>query len=215
MRNIFWTLSVLVLVCAGPSVQADHHHSGFLDDYSQLKPDEGRAGAMVYRKEGASLAKYDKVALSPIEIWVSPTSKYKGLSPDDLKALADAFAAAVVKQLEPTYPVVGVAGAGVLQVRIAIANITLKKKKRGILSFTPAGFALTTLKDIAGKRVIMDSAVIEAELTDSQSGEVLGLLVDDLSKTTGKKESQDSWEKLQKAFEFYAKRFRSRLDADR
>ena len=57
--------------------------------------------------------------------------------------------------------------------------------------------------------------MIEAELADSRSGDVLGLLVDDLSETTGKEKSQDSWGKLHKAFEFYAKRFRGRLDADR
>ena len=131
MRNVIWAVSVLVLVGAGAAVHADHHQSGFLDDYSQLKPDEGRKGGMVYRKEGASLAKYDKIALAPIEIWLSPTSKYEGLSPDELKALADAFATEVVKQLEPTYPVVGTAGDGVLQVRIAIANITLKKRSAG------------------------------------------------------------------------------------
>lgn len=206
---------VAVLSLSAGNTFADGHYSGFLDDYSKLAPDAGRPGAKVYRAQGMSLAKYDKIALTPIEMWLSPDSKYKGLAADDMKVLTDTFAAEIVSALEPAYPVVSVAGPGVLQARIAIANVTLKKKKRGLLSFTPAGFALTTLKDIAGKRIILDSAVIEVELTDSETGAVVGLLVDDLAQSTGKEESQDSWAKLQKAFQFYAERFRGRLDAER
>lgn len=132
-----------------------------------------------------------------------------------MRDLSDVFAAEIRKHLEPAYPIVSEAGPGVLQIRIAIANVKLKKKKRGLLSFTPAGFALTTLKDIAGLRIILDTAVIEAELTDSKSGEVVALLVDDLAKSTGEDEEKDSWDKVQKAFAFYANRFRQRLDSER
>ncbi|MGR8949571.1 MAG: DUF3313 domain-containing protein [Gammaproteobacteria bacterium] len=215
IRQTSLMITVCICLLASTGANADAHHSGFLDDYSQLTADSGRAGAMVYRKEGVSLNKYNKIAMTPIEIWLSPNSKYKGASPDDLKAIADALTTQIVNTLGPSYPVVSAAGEGVLQMRIAISNITMKKKKRGLLSFTPAGFALTTLKDIAGKRIIMDSAVIEAELTDSQTGEVVALLVDDLAKTTGKEAAKESWQKLEKAFGFYAERFKARLDAER
>ncbi|MGR8920549.1 MAG: DUF3313 domain-containing protein [Gammaproteobacteria bacterium] len=209
------TLIVALLALGASSASADGHYSGFLDDYSKLTPDSGRPGAKIYLAEGISLGRYDKIALTPIEMWLSPDSKYKGLSADDMKALTDAFTAEIVAALEPAYPVVSAPGSGVLQARIAIANVTLKKKKRGLLSFTPAGFALTTLKDIAGKRIILDNAVIEVELTDAESGAIVGLLVDELAVSTSEDESEDSWAKLQKAFQFYAKRFRARLDAAR
>ena len=100
--------------------------------------------------------------------------------------------------------------AGVLWVRFAIANVNLKKKKRGLLSFTPGGFALRTLKDATGSTVLLNSAILEAELLDSYSGERLAALVDTQSAADAGKPA--SWDALEESLSFYAKRFRRRLD---
>ncbi len=194
-----------------PTAMAEENYSGFLGDYSALQPDADRPGAMIYRKDGVNLGKYNKVALAPVEIWYSPTNEYMGISPDDLKLIADSFRASLVKQLEPDYPVVETGGADVLGVRLAIADVKTRKKGRTILNFTPAGFALYTLKDIAGGNVLLDDAVIEAELVDSTTGERLGALVDRQKATAGKKAS---WASLDAALTFYAQRFRARIDAE-
>jgi hypothetical protein len=81
-----------------------------------------------------------------------------------------------------------------------------------LYNFTPAGFALYTLKDAAGKNVILDDAVIEVELLDSMTGERLGVLVDQQKKTSEK--GKASWSKLEQALTFYAQRFRQRMDAE-
>lgn len=188
-------------------------NSGFLDDYSGLKADPDRSGAMIYRKSGVSLGTYNKIVISPIEIWYHPNTKYKGVSPDEMKILADTFANILTSELEPDYPVVNSTGKGVLIVRLAITNIKMKKKKRGLLGYMPIGAAITAMKDIAGKRIRLSDATIEAELLDGESGERLGTLVDSLSETVSKKD-KPSWESLEQALTFYAKRFRSRLDAE-
>ncbi|NIQ14451.1 MAG: DUF3313 family protein, partial [Candidatus Dadabacteria bacterium] len=66
------------------------------------------------------LAKYTKIAFTPVEIWYAPDSKYKGISPDNLKLIADSMRSLVIKELEPDYPVVESAGDDVLAVRMAI-----------------------------------------------------------------------------------------------
>jgi len=187
-------------------------NSGFLEDYSGLKADPDRQGAMRYVKQGVDLKKYNKIAIAPIEIWYHPQTAYKGISPDDLKLLADSFRALIVKELEPDYPVVGSPGSDVLLVSMAITNVKMKKKGRSLLNFTPVGFALYTVKDAAGANVILDDAVIEVELLDSSTGERLGILVD-RQKSTAKK-GKASWQELEKALTFYAQRFRQRMDAD-
>jgi len=101
----------------------------------------------------------------------------------------------------------------VLIVRLAITNLKMKKKKRGLLGYMPIGAAITAMKDIAGKRITLSDATIEAELLDGESGERLGTLVDSLSETVSKK-YKPSWASLEQALTFYAKRFRSRLDAE-
>jgi len=210
-RSIF--ISIFLLFITLPiSVVADQH-SGFLEDYSNLISDPDRSGAMIYRKAGVSLGAYDKIVISPIEIWYSPDTKYKGVSPDEMKLLADTFASIITNELEPDYPVVGSPGKGVLVVRLAITNLKMKKKKRGLLGYMPIGAALTAVQDMAGKRIILADATIEAELLDGESGERLGTLVDSLSETVSKKD-KPSWASLEQALTFYAKRFRSRLDAE-
>ncbi len=88
----------------------------------------------------------------------------------------------------------------------------MKKKKRHLLNYTPIGFGLYTLKDVAGANIKLENAVIEAELLDSVSGERLGALVDS-QKATAKK-GKASWKKLEEALTFYAQRFRARMDAE-
>ena len=210
LHNVVKSIFVLVLANA-PAAVAAGNYSGFLEDYTALQPDADRPGALIYRKDGVDLGKYSKIALAPVEIWYSPANEYQGISPDDLKLIADSFRASLVKQLEPDYPVVETGGPDVLGVRLAIADVKIRKKGRTVLNFTPAGFALYTLKDIAGANVILDDAVIEAELVDSTTGERLGALVDQQKATAGKKAS---WASLEAALTFYAQRFRARLDAE-
>jgi hypothetical protein len=200
--------SVFLFVFSVPAIAADN--SGFMGDYSGLQPDPDRPGAMRYIKTDADISKYNKIAMTPIEIWYDPASEYKGISPDDLKHIADNMRGVIVKELEPDYPVVDTAGPDVLAARMAIANVKISKKKRNLLNFTPAGFALYTLKDIAGANVNLADAVIEVEMLDSTTGEQLGMLVDRLSASG----EQITWQKLEEALVFYARRFRSHLDAE-
>jgi hypothetical protein len=206
----FSATAVLLLGVSIPAGAAGGY-SGFLDDYSGLRPDADRPGAMVHRAEGASLAKYGKVAIAPIEIWLAPDSPYKGISPDELKLIADQFRVQLRKALEPDYPVVESPGPDVLGLRLAIANVRMAKKERSLLNYTPVGFAVYTVKDAAGANVALSDATIEAELIDSASGKRLGILVDQ-QKTTAR--GAPSWESLDATLAFYAQRFRARLDAD-
>ena len=195
--------------------------SGFLENYPAFEEDQDRKGAMVYRKAGVDLKKYTKIMIAPIEIWISPQTKYKGIKPDDLKVLADTFRQAVVDALEPTYPVVNKSGPDVLGIRLAITNVYITKKKRGLLGYTPIGFAVSTATKAIGDNMSLQEAVIEAELLDSESNERLGALMDQQSKTAKKKGSigatkkgKTSWDEIEQTLKFYAERFRGKMDTD-
>ena len=193
-------------------------YSGFLEDYPSFEPDKDRPGALIYRKAGTSLKDYRKVIMDPVEIWYAPDCKYKGIKPDELKILADAFRAAIVSELEPDYPVVSKSGPGVLGIRMAITNVRVTKKKRGLLGYTPASLVLTTAVKTIGDNVSLQDATIEAELLDSQSNERLGALIDRqhkkgsaLGKLKPLQSGAASWEEIENTLKFYAKRLRSRL----
>jgi hypothetical protein len=112
-------------------------YSGFVDNYPDLKPDTRGGGGMLYIKPGVDIGKYNKIMIEPIEVWLADDSKYKGFSPDDLKELTDEFYRVLEANLEPDYPVVSQPGEGVLIVRLAITDVYAKKKKRGLLGYTP------------------------------------------------------------------------------
>jgi hypothetical protein len=215
-RTSIVAMVMLILVVSGAAwAGGAGQYSGFLDDYPKFEPDKDRKGAMIYRKAEADLKPYTKILIDPIEIWVAPDSKYKGIKPDEMKSLADALRQALVDALEPEYPVVSKPGPGVLGVRLAITNVHLTKKKRGLLGYTPVGLVVTTGMAMAGMNINLHSATIEAEVLDAQSNERLGALIDRQPDVEAKAKAKISWEGIESTLKFYATRFRARLDAER
>jgi hypothetical protein len=188
-------------------------YSGFIDSYPKLELDPRGGGGQLYIKPGANLGSYHKIMIEPIEIWMADASKYKGFSPDDLKAITDEFYRILLTNLEPDYPVVSRPGKGVLVLRLAITDVYAKKKKRGLLGYTPIG-AVAGAATGAYRKVKLNDATIEAELLDAGSQDQLAVLVDKLSVSKGGAD-QTSWDDISKGLDYYAKRLRARLDADR
>lgn len=212
-RRYFQAFAMVFLLLGTVTVHAQGAgNSGFLDDYSALEPDPDRQGAYRHVNPGVDLAKYTKVMITPIEVMYDPDSKHKNISPDELKTITDSLYSALLSELEPAVPVVGQAGPGVLAVRLAITGVRLENKKRRLIGYTPIGFATTTLANVAGLRVTLKSAGLEAELIDSETGEIVGRLVDKGAASAGTGDST-SWEQLDATMKFYAQRFRSRFAA--
>jgi hypothetical protein len=203
-----------LLISVGMALSGDKY-SGFMEDYPKFQPDKDRKGALIYNQPGTSLKNYNKIIIDSIEIWISPKSKYKGINPHQLKALADSFRQVIIDELEPDYPVVSKPGPGVLGLRLAITDLHMKKKKRGLLGYTPIGFAATTAKNLAaGPSISLVDAVIEAEMLDAKTNERIGALIDRQSASWDQKNKKlTTWTEIEKVLKFYAKRFRGRMDA--
>jgi hypothetical protein len=91
IRVIISALTVCALCTGIAWAGGAGQYSGFLEDYPAFEPDKDRKGAMTYRKPGSDLKPYTKILIDPIEIWVAPDSKYKGIKPDEMKALSDGW----------------------------------------------------------------------------------------------------------------------------
>ncbi|NQZ54850.1 MAG: DUF3313 domain-containing protein [Piscirickettsiaceae bacterium] len=191
--------------------------SAFIEGKIDLSPIPDKQGAYRYIKPDLDLKKYSKIIIEPVEVWLHPESKYKGIEPNTVKAMADSFAQILVNELEPEYRVVGQVGDDTLVVRLAIMGLKTKKKKRGLLGYIPVALIVSALNTDALERVSLIDAGIEAEILDSITGERLAVLVDTgirtpASDTAGKKLS---WEDIEMSLRFYAKRFKSQLDASK
>ena len=216
--TIYSVLTAAILLSATTEIAADN--SGFLTDYSNLKPIDG-SHAMLYTAPNAytEFKNYKAVMIDQPEFVIANDSKYKGVKPDDAKAVADALRA----QLSDTVTkngrlfVVDKPGPGVLYVRMAATNIHLKKKKRGLLGYTPAGFVVggaVSAGQGMEQKIVLQDMNLEIEVQDSQTQKVLAAMVDKIH--PGKKaKAGESWSKEHTVMDYWANRFHCRLENSR
>jgi hypothetical protein len=205
----------LTITAFGSTLAQDLGSSDFLSDYSQLKKSSDQYMDYTYLAPGAEnkMANYSAVMIDQPEIFIAPNSKYKGMKPDDMKQLADAFRGALAQSLSETYMIVDQPGPKVLYLRFAISNVKLKKKKKGLLSFTPIGLVRGAVKsaitsDIT-KKIDLKGLTMEMEVLDSSNQEQLAALLETRS---GKKDEPASWAELEAFINVYSQRVRCRLD---
>ena len=205
----------LTITLCGTAIAEDLQHSDFLSDYSHLTKSSEEYMDYTYLAPGApdKMGKYSAVMIDQPEIFVAPNSKYKGMKPDDMKQLADAFRVAMAQSLSTTYMIVDQPGPNVLYVRFAISNVQLKKKKRGLLGYTPiglvAGAAKSAMTSDFTKKIDLKGLTMEMEILDSNSEEQLAALLETRS---GKKDEPASWAEVEALIAVYSQRVACRLD---
>lgn len=195
--------------------------SGFLTDYSVLEPQASESGTdLIYGAPGAleRFANYNAVMVDQPEIHFSADSEYRGLKPEDAQSLAGIVRNDLTTTItQAGYAVVDTPGPNVLFLRTALSEMYLKKKKRGLLSYTPVGIVVHAGADALSetlKKVDIIEMTLEAELSDSVSAEVLGAVVLDRGqrKSKGHKEERISMEEFEAIVLEYSARFACRLD---
>ena len=181
MRKLL-TIAAISLVVSS-SLWAEN--SGFLTDYSLLKP-----GTLAFDQEyiapGAleRIAEFDRVMIDEPSFFISEDSKYKGVKPSDIAEVAAMMRGAMVDGVSGRFPVVDAPRAGAVLISWAVGNIRLKKAKRGLLGYTPIGAVAYGAKQLASDVVDKTRAydvVFEFEATDSSTGEILFAFVFEMS----------------------------------
>jgi len=201
-------LLTLALGCAGKTKQ---QYTGFLGDYPEFQP--GREGFdLVYIKKGVDPSKYKKIMMDQVVFYISELAKDKGIRPEEIKQLADQFYAAFIGELGDRYRFTDKPGPDVLRIRAAITGLEPGNPTlTAITTITPAGLAISTIrKGITGEYTNVGSTSMEVEFLDSQTNERLAAGIDTYpgSKISG----FTKWGSAEEAFEFWARRLRSRLD---
>lgn len=215
-------LGMTVALMLGSAAIAQSGEGAFLSDYSGLKPSTDNPFDEIYIAPGAldRASQYTALMIDQPELFVHPDSKYQGMKPDDMKLIADGLRQAVVRELESGYKIVDAPGPGVLYVRLAVGDLSLKKKKRPILSYTPAGAlikaGLDMTKDMSEK-IDVKNMKIEAEILDSQSQEQFAAMTTSRGSLSGAKgeDTDVTWEEMNGLFGVIGKRLRCRLDNSR
>lgn len=225
IRRVF-ALTITGLLAASAAqadVPAHIADNDFLSDYSLLESFEDSVADYMYVAPDTfkNLANYSALMVDQPEIFISPDSSYRGVKPDNLKAIADLMRTSLIGRMEEGgYNIVETPGPGVLFLRLALTDLELVKKKRPISGYTPTGFivqaTLNAQKEELARKFRLDYVTVEVEFLDAESGELLlaGLLskgADEVSEKGKEQTEIIQWEAFDAYLQNLGKRIQCRL----
>ena len=206
------SLSLLIGGCESTYQAKDVKRSGFLD-YSLLrKGGEGEA-LLVYQNPNTDFSAYDKVLFDNIMVWRGKGSDLDKVSQEDLQHLGYLLRAKVLVALRPDYQVVYEPGSGILRIQVAITELEKAGNVMDTISTVlPPALVLSEMKRFTtGTHAFVGKASIEGKITDAQTGELLLAAVDRRAGGKTLKGSTNSWDDVEKVFQFWAERLSDRL----
>jgi hypothetical protein len=205
-------LTGFVLAGCSASGMKDVKKAGFLSDYSMLQPGGNDRAALVYIKPDVNFPAYRKLMFERIVVMLSDDAKSREIDPAMLKELTDYYQNALFNAVKDGYEVVDQPGPDVLRVRVAITDVKPSNPTTNTLStIVPVGIIVSgATKATSGDNLGTGEASTEFELLDSTTGATLAQAVD--RRQGGKGVFRGKWEDTKEAFDFWAKRFRQRLD---
>ena len=206
--------SILTMAAFGSVLAQDIQFSDFLSDYTKLQRSSDEHMHYTYLPPGAEnrMLNYSAVMIDQPEFFLAADSAYKGMKPEDMTELAEAFRSAVAQVLGGTYMIVDQPAPNVLYLRAALTNLKLKKPRRRLLGYTPIGLvggAVRSVRSDFTNKIDLQGLTIEMEVLDSNSEEQLAAVVEIRS---GTEEAPASWEELDALLGVYSQRLGCRLD---
>ena len=224
LLSILLVVGLLFNAACGATKQARTvDRLGFLKDlYPKMVEGNEDAGESLLLYKNPRVAQippntYTKIMLDPVLVFRGPHSKMEGISQEQAQLMADTFYALIYQEISKDYQMVDKPGPDTLRAQVAITHLEESWPMLDVVSTIPApmnAFAVgSMLKNVAtGKPAFKGEAVIEAKITDSQSGEVLRAGVD--RRVGGKKlsaESFNSWADVYESLRYWAENGRYQL----
>jgi hypothetical protein len=148
---------------------ASKEQSGFLSDYSRLKPDPRLDEAVltyINQDQAKNLHGYVSVIVDPVQIYVATDADLSKISTPNATRAALYFQSALKAAVQDAFPLAEEPGPLVLRLRAAIVGVDV-------------GGDVTSEDGAAhDKAVNIAKAIIELELVDSVTGEVIAAALD-------------------------------------
>ena len=200
--------------CAGGGSQgaSPAYHSGFLSDYSKLRPVEGVSGTYRYIDSSANFRSYTKLMIDPVQIVMTPNPEYKGMQPDAMKRMTDAFRMEFVGAVASGYQVVNQPGPDVLRIRLAITGVQPASPALGVTDFIPIKAVFNVARDAAGAAPQVAEMSAELEVLDPNGRVVASAVTTRKSDKNLSQGERITWADMQAVAASWAKGLRQNLD---
>ena len=185
--------------------------SGFLQDYSKLHPaaDDTEATLVYFTGDKDKFKSYTKVWLEPVQVWRGEKSDAKDMDMDDAQYLSQFLWSKLDEELRKNYVMVQSPGPDVMRLRVGITEAGKNVPVLDNLTAAyPAAMVLSKGKKyVASTESFVGKSTIEVEVTDSQTGELLGAGVDRRGGGKYAWKSFHRWGDVEEAYTYWAKKF--------
>ncbi len=197
------TLSLIYFLSACSPISQTIKEDKVLGEIDGLERIEAGGDALIYRRPGFNLRKFDKFKIDPVRTKLSSKERAE-ISSYDKRELEKYLRRAVWLELRKGgYEVVNSTGPGVLGIRFTLSDLNSGNPYLNVLQFHPLGASL----DVGG-------ITIESEFYDTSNNQVNAIAVVgaegarkfNISSVNGQ------WGDVKKIFDEWAKGFRNRLD---
>lgn len=163
--------------CASSQVDPSHY-SGFLKDYSQLKPAESASGAPVMRwiDPDVKFDKYTRVYIEPSQFYPQPQPTGV-ISAQALQSITRYFDTALKRELSKNMTLAQGPGPNTIVVRPAITAVATSTEGLKPYEVIPIALVAAAVNTAAGGRDQNVEIATEAAFLDAQTNKVLAQVV--------------------------------------
>lgn len=167
-------VSVLLLSGCTSHVADKQHYSGFLADYSQLKPSESASGEPTLRwiSPDYKSSQYQDVLYSPVVFYPAarPTARVSQQTLDQIRSYTDIqLKGAIATRL----PLVNRASPHTLKVRAAITAVSAENEGVQFYEVVPIAAVVASTMAASGHRTQNSELFLEIEASDAVTGKPL------------------------------------------
>jgi len=165
----------LLTGCASNTV-TDDKYSGFLSDYSILKPIKEDPGRLGYHDKDIEWQQYNNVMVDKVLI-ITPGG---GLPTNSklLAAIADKYQEVLKQKLSTKFNIVDNAGTGTIRFQAAITSVFTSYDDLKGYQYIPLAAAFTGAKRASGSEEQRVRVMTEVKMLDSIDGQLLAQSVD-------------------------------------
>lgn len=172
-------LSLVMLLggCTGKQPPPDQH-SGFLEDYSSLQTETDSHGNKVLRYVSSRIKTggYKKVMLEPVQYFPKPQATEK-VPPEALKEIKAYINETLKREIGKRVEVVQEPAPDVIRIRVALTAVDANMENLQPYQYIPVALVLTGARMAAGGHPDQASVFLEAEMSDSITGERLAIAI--------------------------------------
>lgn len=191
MKKIISALIVsaaLLTGCASVNQVTEENYSGFLSDYSIMKPIKEDPGRLGYLNLEADWQQYHSIMVDKVLV-ITPDGEQQ-TDAKILVAIADKYEEVLKQTLSTKFKIVENAGAGTIRFQAAITSVFTSYDDMKGYQYIPVAAAFTGAKRASGSEQQRVRVMTEVKLLDSVDGQLLGQSID--LKSGENKQDKDS-----------------------